>query len=140
MLLDEVAHWVYTPGQNSLVDADRAMWDYNPILVSNFVNSSKAGHRRFYEAATTPSRSFPGMVAKLKTYAAGRESFMTTTYLRADESSVPGKPTVNYTGEAGFPINDLSFTSSAFSSPSGASFVGPSKDCETRMATALFKM
>ncbi|MDG2124729.1 MAG: CotH kinase family protein, partial [Verrucomicrobiales bacterium] len=126
MLLDEIAHWVYTPGRNSMVDADRAMWDYNPILTSRYINSSKAGHGRYYEAATTGGatlRSFPGMVAKLKSYVAGRRSFMTTSYLNADESSVPRKPVVTYTGVAGFPVNDLSFTSSSFSSPRGANFV-----------------
>ncbi|MFT4546758.1 MAG: hypothetical protein ACI9MB_000703, partial [Verrucomicrobiales bacterium] len=122
MLLDDVAHWVYTPGENSMVDADRAMWDYNPILVSNKVNSSKAGHGRFYEGATSPARSFAGMVAKLKSYVTGRIGDMRSYYLNADESSIPRTPTVNYTGIAGFPIDDLSFTSSAFSSPRGASF------------------
>jgi hypothetical protein len=119
MLLDEIAHWVYTPGQNSMVDADRAMWDYNPILTSGYINGSKAGHGRYYEAATTPTRTFPGMVAKLKTYVAGRQTFMTNTYLNADEASIPAKPTITYAGAAGFPTNTLSFTSSAFS---GSSF------------------
>ena len=40
------ADLVDRPG-NSLVEADRAMWDYNPILVSANVNLSKAGHGRF---------------------------------------------------------------------------------------------
>ncbi|MEN8773644.1 MAG: lamin tail domain-containing protein [Akkermansiaceae bacterium] len=122
MLLDEIAHWVYTPGQQSLVDADRAMWDYNPIMVSSLVNSSKSGHGRFYSAATSPAGSFPGMVAKLKTYVAGREIFMTSTYLNADESSIPTRPTITYTGGAGFDTSGLSFTSSPFSGSGGASF------------------
>ena len=122
MLLDEIAHWVHTPGQPSLVDADRAMWDYNPILVSGLVNGSKAGHGRFYDAATTPSDSFPGMVAKLKSYVSGRESFMTSTYLNADEANIPTRPTITYTGGPGFPTSELSFTSSAFIGSGGANF------------------
>ncbi len=122
MLLDEIAHWVHTPGQPSLVDADRAMWDYNPIMVSGLVNSSKSGHGRFYNAATTPANSFPGMVAKLKSYVTGRESFMTSTYLNADEASIPTRPTITYTGGAGFPTSSLSFTSSSFSGSGGATF------------------
>ena len=47
-IVDEMASFVDPPGQPSLVDADRAMWDYNPILVSSYVNSDKAGHGRFY--------------------------------------------------------------------------------------------
>ena len=122
MLLDEIAHWVHTPGQPSMVDADRAMWDYNPILVSGLVNSSKAGHGRFYNAATTPPNTFPGMVAKLKTYVTGRESFMTSTYLNADEANIPTRPIITYTGGGGFPTSSLSFTSSTFSGSGGATF------------------
>ncbi len=113
---------VHTPGQPSLVDADRAMWDYNPILTSSYINSSKAGHGRFYDAATTPSDSFPGMVAKLKSYVASRVSFMTSSYLNADEANIPARPTITYTGSAGFPTNALSFTSSSFSGSGGATF------------------
>jgi len=122
MLLDEIAHWVHTPGQPSLVDADRAMWDYNPILTSSYINSSKAGHGRFYDAATSPSDSFPGMVAKLKSYVAGRASFMTSSYLNADEAAIPTRPTITYNGGPGFPTNALSFTSSSFSGSGGATF------------------
>jgi len=48
-LIDEYARFIYTPGQLSLVDADRAMWDYNPILGavayggSNNARASAAG-------------------------------------------------------------------------------------------------
>ena len=43
MLLDQIASYVYQPGQPSLVDADRAMWDYSPILASSYVNADKGG-------------------------------------------------------------------------------------------------
>ncbi len=105
-----------SPGA-SMVDADRAMWDYNPILASSYVLSNKAGWGRFYQAAAT--RDFPGMAQKMKTYV----PFVTTqtrnwwndpsngpslTALAADPL-LPDQPTVAYIGPAGYPVNRLSF-------------------------------
>ncbi|MFN0127848.1 MAG: CotH kinase family protein [Verrucomicrobiales bacterium] len=39
MLIDEMASRIYQPDQPSFVDADRAMWDYNPILVEYSLGS-----------------------------------------------------------------------------------------------------
>ena len=60
MLIDEMASFIYTPGQLSWVDADRAMWDYNPIMTSSYVNSSKAGVGDITPAAAgdLPSNEF----------------------------------------------------------------------------------
>ncbi|MHC4641724.1 MAG: CotH kinase family protein, partial [Planctomycetota bacterium] len=64
-LLDDLAA-IIDPlgGGHSIVDADRAMWDYNPIMTSGYVNSSKAGAGRFYQKAAT--KDFRGMVQILK--------------------------------------------------------------------------
>jgi hypothetical protein len=118
MLLDEIARVVYTPGQPSFVDADRAMWDYNPIMVSNYVNWDKAGYGRFYESA--PGRSFGGMVAKLKSYIQTRGSWIDSNVL-SDDHLVPAKPSIT-SFTAGFPVDDLRFETGAFMSPAGAGF------------------
>jgi hypothetical protein len=117
-LVDEVASHVYTAGQPSLVDADRAMWDYNPILTSDYVNPSKAEHGRFYAGGEgiPATDNFAGMIQLLKDYVVSQGSFIDATIL-TDENQVPNTPTITYTGEAGFPINELEFTSSAYSSP-----------------------
>ncbi|NQT89041.1 lamin tail domain-containing protein, partial [bacterium] len=48
-LIDDYAWIINDPaGGPSIVDADRAMWDYNPIMTSSYVNLSKAGEGRFY--------------------------------------------------------------------------------------------
>lgn len=119
MVLDEIARFVHTPGQPSYVDADRAMWDYNPILTSGYVNPSKAGHGRFYQAATP--KTFAGMLALQKNYIATRASFIDSSIL-TDEAQVPAEPTLTYTGLSGFPANGISAQSSNFSSPSGSAF------------------
>jgi hypothetical protein len=118
MIIDEFASFIYKSGQPSWVDADRAMWDYNPILVSSYVNSSKAGHGRFYEQS--PTDNFAGMMQIMKNYVVSRGAFLDN--LLSDESQVPQRPTINYTGPAGFPADGLTFGNSAFSSPGGSSF------------------
>ena len=77
MLIDEMASVVYQPGQLSLVDADRAMWDYNPIMAqsSRYTNNSKNGTSyHFYDRATT--KDFPGMMQIMKDYIVSRGYWM----------------------------------------------------------------
>ena len=62
---------------------------------------------------------FAGMIQIMKNYVATRGAFLDN--LLTDESQVPLRPTINYTGQAGFPADALSFSNSAFTSPGGAS-------------------
>lgn len=124
MLIDEIANFVYTAGQPSLVDADRAMWDNNPIMTSNYVNSSKAGAGRFYAGGggIPPTGSFAGMIQLLKNYVVSRGSYIDNVILN-DEGSIPSTPTVSYLGQIGYPANDLRFRTTQFLG-NGGSFAG----------------
>jgi hypothetical protein len=119
MIIDEFAQHIYTPGQPSWVDADRSMWDYNPILTSSYINPSKAGHGRFYQQAATDD--FPGMMQLMENYVVSRGAFIDNTLL-TDDSQVPQRPTISYNGPAGFPADGLTFNNSGFASPAGSSF------------------
>jgi hypothetical protein len=119
MLIDEFASVIYTPGEPSLVDADRAMWDFNPILTSSNVNPSKAGHGRYYQIA--PTRDFAGMIQLMKNYVQSRGSYIDFQLL-GDRNQVPQAPSITYTGDASYPLDSLTFEAGAFSSPVGASF------------------
>ncbi|MEM7387993.1 MAG: CotH kinase family protein, partial [Verrucomicrobiota bacterium] len=110
MLIDEKAAIVYTPGEPSLVDADRAMWDHNPIMSSNKVNSSKSSPGLFYRKAAT--RDFPGMIKVLKDYIVHRSDWIERTIL--NDSRSPKAPSVTYTGPEGFPVDGLRFETTAF--------------------------
>ena len=131
MLIDEMASFIYQPNQLSFVDADRAMWDYNPILVSQYVGG-KAGHGRFYESAVdnpvTPANeagTFAGMMQKMKNYIVTRRNVMTSQLLTAaEENLVPTTPVITRTGGGSGPIptDALSFTSGPFVGKSGATF------------------
>ena len=116
-LIDEFAAIINEPtGQMpSIADADRAMWDYHPIMSSGKVNSSKAGKGRFYQKAGT--KDFPGMVKIMKDYIRTRRNFILKSAAR--DTRHPDQPTIEYSGGEGHPVNGLRFRSSAFSDSSG---------------------
>ncbi|MEX0585395.1 MAG: CotH kinase family protein, partial [Pirellulales bacterium] len=122
-MLDEHAAFADRPaGGASLIDADRAMWDYNPLMVSSYINPSKAGHGRYYQSASP--QTYAGMVQKLKNYVATRSTYIDNNLLTAnDEAAAPPRRTVSYTGPAGYPLNRLAFSATSFApGSSGGAF------------------
>lgn len=132
MLIDEKAAVLYQPGRPGFADADRAMWDHNPIMASSFVNSSKSGQGRFYTSAVndpaTPASevgTFAGMLVKMKNYVATRRGVITSQILTAaEEALVPATPSlIRADGGTGpMPTDRLTFTSGGFGGKQGASF------------------
>jgi hypothetical protein len=112
-LIDEYAAMINSPGGVSFVGADRAMWDYNPIMISGYVNSSKAGQGRFYQAAAT--KDFPGMVKLMKDYVVTRGSLLDS---QASDTGLPAKPTIADVSPTGDPANRLTFEASEYSGSS----------------------
>jgi hypothetical protein len=116
-LIDECAAIISRPrGTPSLVDADRAKWDYHPIMVSRHVQRDKAGQGLFYGGSRTGD--FAGMVRQMKSYVKTRCDYIDRSLI--NDSSIPSTPTVTYTGKPGFPPNALSFACSGFNSPDKA--------------------
>ena len=122
-VIDEAAAFVYAPGVASLVDADRAMWDYNPILVSSFVDSSKAGHGQFYAGGpgVPATDDFAGSIQKLKDYVTTRGNWIDSNIL-TDDSQLPATPSIFYSGGLNFPVDQLEFRTTDFSDPNGDQF------------------
>ncbi len=126
-LLDEYAGIVKgTNAGPSILAADRAMWDYNPVMAnSSIVNLSKAGQGRFYqfpyESARNSSRqgSFEAAVAIMKDYIVARSTFLDE---RIADALIPNRPSITYTGPAGYPLNRIELKSSSYKggSPFGA--------------------
>jgi hypothetical protein len=116
-LIDEFAVIIDEPTGRmpSIADADRAMWDYHPVMSSGRVNSSKAGKGRFYQKAGT--KDFPGMVKIMKNYIRTRRNFILKSAAR--DKKHPDQPTIEFSGGEGHPVNGLRFRSSAFSDSSG---------------------
>ena len=110
-LIDEMSSFVYTPGEPSLVDADRAMWDYNPIMQnSRYVNSNKSRQGRYYQIAST--KDYEGMKNILKNYIVSRGNYIDNTILD-DDAEIPDTPQLTYNGPADFALNELRFSTSA---------------------------
>jgi len=115
-VLDDLADIIDHPtGGPTFVEADRAMWDYNPIMNSNYINRSKAGQGRFYQRAAT--KDFRGMVQIMKNYAVSNNREFDTYF---EDSSIPRTPIVTATCPSTYPINSLSFEASPFSDPEGS--------------------
>jgi hypothetical protein len=116
-LIDECAAIISRPGALSIVDADRFKWDYHPIMSSRYVMSEKSQKGLFYQAVA--AHNFAGMVEQMKEYVNHRAAFIDRSLI--SDSAIPAKPTVNYSGPAGFPANHLNFKTSAFSGSGFAS-------------------
>jgi len=122
-LLDEFASIIDDPGGGlSIVDADRAMWDYHwvmgnaayPTYLSRPA-SAKASQGLFYQRAAT--RDFPGMVQIMKDYVtSSHREFDTPTY----DPDIPRQPNITATCGPDFPINALTFETSPFSDAQGS--------------------
>ena len=135
-LIDEQAGRLRGPAVGpTILDADRAQWDYNPKMVDNAYSTSpgsKAGQGRYYQwpnySAAQVSRDFNGCVQLMKRYVGYRSTNAAARAraldLLAADSSVPSRPVITYSGAGGHPVNALRFASSDYS---GAAAVGATR-------------
>ncbi|MEI6340643.1 MAG: lamin tail domain-containing protein [Verrucomicrobiota bacterium] len=109
-LIDEHARLLRGTNAFSLIDADRAQWDYNPVMTNaSIVNLSKAGHGRFYQSGVG-TRDFAGMLLKMKQYVTYRASDPAFSLDQiASDPSKPTTPSLAYEGTASYPANKLVF-------------------------------
>lgn len=116
-LIDETAAIINTPADGlSMVDADRARWDFSPVLVSPYVSSDRAMNGKFYEVS--PNRAFSGMVQLIKEYVARRTEWIDKTLLT--DRAFPETPSLSYAGPAGYPADQLLVRAAAFRDPQGS--------------------
>jgi len=120
-LIDEYAALARGPSiASNILDADRMMWDYNPKMNSTTYsqNVGKAGTGEFYqfsqERGTNAALqgSFAAGVQIMKNYVGIRGAFLDSIAL---DNTKPNRPTIAYTGSPSYPINSLTFRSSAYS-------------------------
>jgi len=126
-LIDDFAAIIDDPeGGLSMVDADRAMWDYHWVVgdgaYPRYLNrdaSFKAGQGRFYQEAVDRGyqRDFAGMVQVMKDFVVERSSRMNSI---SSDSAIPRTPTATATCPSTYPINSLTFETSPFSDPQGS--------------------
>ena len=112
-LIDEYAAIISAPvGGPSMVQADRAMWDYNPIMGNSGRSMpGKSGQGLFYQAA--PTQDFPGMVKLMKNYVERRGKWVDARL--AADPAIPNTPTIRSLGSKNFPAGKLRFECGAYS-------------------------
>ncbi len=119
-LIDEQAGRLRGPATGpTILDADRAQWDYNPKMADVRYSSSgnKAGQGRYYAwpnySAGEISRDFDGAIQILKRYVGFRATNAAARAraldLLASDAAIPPRPTLQYAGPAAFPVNALRF-------------------------------
>ena len=122
-IVDEMSALIHGPSSNSIIDADRCQWDYNPIMFnSSIVNLSKAGNYHFYQWQNEPgtSNNFFGAAQLMKNYINYRSTNAnlgignTGIDGLAADAAIPSRPIVTYTGPGSFPLNKLTFNCSGY--------------------------
>ncbi len=119
-LIDEYANMVHGQAGLSITDADRAQWDYNPILVNSSygVLPQKAGWGLFYQFSYEQpgtSNTFYGAPQLMKRYVINRMARLDSL---AADAKRPSKPSLSSLAPTNFPINQLSFRCSPYSGSS----------------------
>ncbi len=77
-------------GGRSFVEADRAKWDFHPIMSSRYIRPGKSGPGYFY--GNSPTGDFRGMAQLMKQYVAHRGEWIDRTLLA--DASIPATPVI----------------------------------------------
>jgi hypothetical protein len=123
-LIDEVANFVNPLGVPlTMVDVDEAMWNFHP--------RSAGGHRgAFYRNPSThgaiggtitrrlASANHEGFVGWVKSFCL-EEYGARQLAAHAQDNAIPDRPTIEFDGRAGFPIDAIRVQSSTFHDPQG---------------------
>lgn len=113
-LIDEYAAIIDDPcGAPSIVDADRALWDYHPLI----------NDTGYFFTQQVYTGSFEGLVQLMKDYvpyrSLGSGPSESTLQELCNDPAIPDKPTITATGDPNFPINNLTFEVNDFNDPQG---------------------
>lgn len=123
-VVNELAAFENPPGRSlTFVDVDEAMWNYHPRTASNhrgvfYRNPSTHSARGGTITRTLASADHEGMARWI-------HDFIVTGYGRnflnsqINDGAIPDTPTVTPMGDSAFPVDDLTFRSSAFGDPNG---------------------
>ncbi len=115
-LLEELAAAIDSPPQgDSMVDADRARWDYNPLFLTRYVDPGRTWYGAYYAAAA--DGTFRGIVANMRAFAERRIAYIDSRLLT--DRDHPQTSTLHYRGAEGHPADALRFEAGPFADPQG---------------------
>ncbi len=100
--------------ENSVVDANQAMWDYHPR------KTKKGIWYKNFTPALMPNPSFAGLEKYMQTFLTPGGYGRDRLAAKATDAAIPERPTIESAGEANFPVNRVRLRSSAFVDPDGA--------------------
>ena len=134
MLVDEYAGFVNPPGQPwTMADVDQFMWNYSPrtsgshtgAFYRNPADSDPWGPVVNRYLATADHEGMAQWIKDFMLPAPGGGSSPVAygfDFLAGEsaDGNIPYTPTASYVGQAGYPIDDLSFRTSAFGDPQGS--------------------
>ncbi len=116
ILLEEQAALIDSPANRySMIDTDRARWDYDPLLESRYVEPGAGTTGMFY--VKPPSHDFPGMLQIMRNWVASQGNYIDSKLLYFQD--YPDTPSVAYVGPANYPADRLTFQASSFADPQG---------------------
>ena len=108
-LINDCAALISDPqGAPSFVDVDRAMWDHHPRT------RSQGSYYR-----SSPTGDFAGMVERMRTFISPQGWGYENIARIGRDALAPGAPEISYAGPAGYPVNALTFETTAFAGPLG---------------------
>ena len=117
-LVDEFAGFLTKGGRYNIVEAGQAVWDYHPR------KSKKGIWYGNFNSSLLPNRTFANLTQYTKDFLTVRGYGRSNLASKAVDNAIPDKPTIVYTGPAGFPADALTFQSSSFSDPQGGRTFG----------------
>ncbi len=136
-LIHEYADVISEPnaGGLAIIDADRAMWDYNPKMEEDSGYSAWPVNARtgaYYQMSATGD--FAGMLEHMKRYLRKRvrigdpnESGELGLREICYDADIPYTPVISYLGDSNYPTNNLVFHTTSFVDPQGASTFAATK-------------
>ena len=115
LVVQEMANVLTLDGTTqAIVNANQAEWSYNP-------NENKKGlWYQNFNPSLLPSQTFAGLVTYMKNFLSPGGYGYSQMVAQGSDANIPATPTISYVGQAGFPVNGLTFQTSAFSDPQGA--------------------
>lgn len=120
-LIEECAGLVRGPtNAPTFLDADRAMWDYNPKMAdSRYSDStSQSGQGQYYQWSYEPgvTKDFNGCLQLMKNWITTRGAYLDNL---AADTTIPSQPVLSYVGPAAYPVNKIALRSSGYSGANG---------------------
>ncbi len=114
---------------SAIVTADRDRWTGSPASAGSQTNppieTIVADMKKFaFIGGSWVGGNDPGDATAKDSGISGQQGRDAYLDALAGDAAVPAKPTISYTGPAGFPVNGLAFQSSPFSDPQGAGSFG----------------